>query len=83
MFPLVSGCPCPQCQVVCPSSSDLHCQRMVDCGHLEECPPVTPPRVESPGHLGELPEHGLPSRYGVERILLRYNVLRWSSYAKF
>jgi len=44
---------------------------------------VTPLRVESPGHLGELPEHGLPSRYKVERVLLGYNVLRWSSYAEF
>jgi len=44
---------------------------------------VTPPRVESPGCLGELPEHGPPSRYKVERVLLGYNVLRWSSYDEF
>ena len=44
---------------------------------------MTPPRVESPGRWGELPEHGLPSRYKVERVLLGYNVLRWSSYAEF
>ena len=44
---------------------------------------MTPPRVESLGRLGELPEHGLPSRYKVERVLLGYNVLRWSSYAEF
>jgi len=56
---------------------------VVDQGCLEDCPPVTPPRVESPGHLGELPEHGPPSRYEVERVLLGYNVLRWSSYAEF
>ena len=56
---------------------------MVDQGRLEDCPIVTPPRVESPGRLGELPEHGPPSRYEVERILLGYDVLRWSSYAEF
>jgi len=44
---------------------------------------VTPPRVESLGCLGELPEHGPPSRYKVERVLLGYNVLQWSSYAEF
>ena len=56
---------------------------MVDQGRLEDCPPVTPPRVESLGCLGELPEHGPPSRYEVERVLLGYDVLRWSSYAEF
>ena len=56
---------------------------MVDQGHLEDCPVVTPPRVESPGCLGELPELGLPSRYEVERVLLGFNVFRWSSYAEF
>ena len=66
-----------------PTSSDRCHQRVVDQGCLEDCPPVTPPRVESPGHLGELPEHGPPSRYEVERVLLGYNVLRWSSYAEF
>jgi len=35
------------------------------------------------GSSGELPEHGLPSRYEVERVLLGYNILRWSSYAEF
>ena len=44
---------------------------------------MTPPRVESLGRLGELPEHGLPSRFEVERVLLGYDILRWSSYAKF
>jgi len=44
---------------------------------------MTPPWVESPGRLGELPEHGPPSRYELERILLGYDVLRWSSYAEF
>ena len=44
---------------------------------------VTPPRAESPGHLGELPELGPPSRYEVERVLLGFDVLRWSSYAEF
>ena len=48
-------------QVVQLSSSDLHHQRVVDHGHLKDCPPVTPPRVESPGCLGELPKHGPPS----------------------
>ena len=57
--------------------------RVVDQGRLEDCPPVTPPRVESLGHLGDLPELGLPSRYEVERVLLGYNVLRWSLYAEF
>ena len=66
-----------------PSSSDQRRQRVVDQGHLEDCPPVTPPRVESPGRLGELPEHGPPSRYKVERVLLGYDILRWSSYAEF
>ena len=56
---------------------------MVDQGRLEDCPPVTPPRVESPGHLGELPELGPPSQYEVERVLLGFDVLRWSSYAEF
>ena len=56
---------------------------MVDQGRLEGCPPVTPPRVESPGRLGELPEHGPPSRYEVEWVLLGYDILRWSSYAEF
>jgi len=64
-------------------SSDRRRQRVVDQGHLEDCPLVTPPRVESPGRLGELPEHGPPSRYEVERVLLGYDVLRWSSYAEF
>ena len=44
---------------------------------------MTPPRVESPGHLGELPELGPPSQYEVERVLLGFDVLRWSSYAEF
>jgi len=44
---------------------------------------MTPPRVESPGRLGELPEHGPPSQYEVERVLLGYDVLQWSSYAEF
>ena len=69
--------------MVHPSSSDLCRQRVVDHGHLEECPPVTSPRVESLGHLGELPKHGPPSRYEVERVLLGYDILRWSSYAEF
>ena len=56
---------------------------MVDQARLEDVPAVTPPRVESPGRLGELPEHGPPSRYELERILLGYDVLRWSSYAEF
>ena len=58
-------------------------QRVVGQERLEDCPPVTPPRVESPGRLGELPEHGPPSRYEVERVLLGYDVLRWSTYAEF
>jgi len=65
------------------TDSDLHRRRVVNQGRLEDCPPVTPPRVESPGRLGELPEHGPPSRYEVERVLLGYDVLRWSSYAEF
>jgi len=44
---------------------------------------VTPPRVESPGCLGEMPKLGLPSRYKVERVLLGFDILRWSSYAEF
>jgi len=44
---------------------------------------VTPPRAESPGRLGELPELGPPSRYEVERVLLGFDVLIWSSYAEF
>ena len=44
---------------------------------------LTPPRAESLGRLGELPEHGPPSRYEVERVLLGYDILRWSSYAEF
>ena len=44
---------------------------------------VTPPRVESLGCLGELPEHGPPSRYEVVRVSLGYDVLRWSSYVEF
>jgi len=48
---------------------------VVDQGRLEDCPVVTPPRVESPGRLGELPELGPPSRYEVERVLLGYDVL--------
>jgi len=71
------------CQVVWPSSSDQCRWRVVNQGRLEDCPAVTPPRVESPGRLGELPELGPPSRYEVERVLLGYNVLRWSSYAEF
>ena len=66
------------------SLSSDHCrQRVVNQGRLEDRPPVTPPRVESPGHLGELPEQGLPSRYEVEMVLLGYDILRWSSYAEF
>jgi len=64
-------------------SSDWRHRRVVDQGRLEDCPPATPPRTESPGRLGELPEHGPPSRYEVERVLLGYDVLRWSSYAEF
>jgi len=56
---------------------------VVDQGRLEDCPVVTPPRAESPGHLGELPELGPPSRYEVERVLLGFDVLRWSLYAEF
>jgi len=56
---------------------------VVDQERLEDCPVVTPPRVESPGHLGDLPELGPPSRYEMERILLGFDVLRWSSYAEF
>ena len=56
---------------------------MVDQARLEDAPLLTPPRVESPGRLGELPELGPPSRYEVERVLLGYDVLRWSSYAEF
>jgi len=56
---------------------------VVDQGRLEDCPVVTPPRTESPGRLGELPELGPPSRYEVERVLLGFDVLRWSSYAEF
>jgi len=70
-------------QVVCPSSSNLCHWRVVNRGYLEDCPPVTSPRVESLGCLGKLPDHGLPSRYEVERVLLEYDILRWSSYAKF
>jgi len=69
--------------VVRSSSSDQHQRRVVNQGRLEDCLPLTPPRVESPGCLGELPEHGPPSRYEVERVLLGYDVLRWSSYAEF
>jgi len=56
---------------------------VVDQERLEDYPVVTPPRVESPGRLGELPELGPPSRYEVERVLLGFDILRWSLYAEF
>ena len=44
---------------------------------------MTPPRVESPGCLGDLPLEGPQSRFNVEVRWFRYDALQWSSYAKF
>jgi len=44
---------------------------------------VAPPRMESLGHLGDVPAQGPPSRFEVEGRWLGYDTLQWSSYAEF